>query len=160
LPIEKDKLPVEIQQAIDLESYRLDKTSNGKITLNRGQGEMSPENPLTPTPLNPVDIEALSEIIKELNQRYGTDFTEDDRLVIHQLEEHLANIPMLEQTVRVNTPENAMLTFKEVLENLLQELIDTQFKFYKQVNENPDFAQTLTKFLFERYRKGLEIKDV
>lgn len=155
LPIEKEKLPVEIQQAIDIESYRLDKTSSGTIGLNRGQGEMSPENPLTATQLNPGDIEALSEIIKELNQRFGTDFTENDRLVIRQLEEHLAAIPMLEQTVRVNTPENAMLTFKAVLENLLQELIDTQFKFYKQVNANPDFAQTLTKFLFERYRKSL-----
>jgi len=155
LPIEKEKLPVEIQQSIDLESYRLDKTSSGKITLQRGQGEMKPEDPLTPNRINQPDIEALSEIIKELNERFGTDFTEEDRLVIRQLEEHLAKIPMLEQTVRVNTPENAMLTFKEVLENLLQELIDTQFKFYKQVNANPEFADTLTKFLFERYRKGL-----
>ncbi len=48
LPIEKEKLPVEIQQAIDLESYRLDRTSSGKIALERGKGEMSPENPLTP----------------------------------------------------------------------------------------------------------------
>lgn len=155
LPIEKEKLPVEIQQSIDLESYRLDKTSSGKITIQRGQGEMKPEDPLTPDKINQPDIEALSEIIKELNERFGTDFTEEDRLVILQLEEHLAKIPMLEQTVRVNTPENAMLTFKEVLENLLQELIDTQFKFYKQVNANPEFAQTLTKFLFDRYRKSL-----
>ena len=65
-------------------------------------------------------------------------------------------MPMLAQSVRVNTPENAMLTFKEVLEAQLQERIGTHFKFYKQVNANPDFAQTLTKFLFERYRKGLE----
>lgn len=156
LPIEGEKLPVEIQQSIDLESYRLDNTSSGRITLQRGQGEMKPENPLTPNTINQPDFEALSEIIKELNERFGTDFTEEDRLVIRQLEEHLAKIPMLEQTVRVNTPENAMLTFKEVLENQLQELIDTQFKFYKQVNANPEFAQTLTKFLFERYRKGLE----
>jgi type I restriction enzyme R subunit len=155
LPIEKEKLPIEIQQSIDLESYRLDKTSSGKISLQRGRGEMKPEDPLTPNKLNQSDIEALSEIIKELNQRFGTDFIEDDRLVIHQLEEHLAKNPILEQTVRVNTPENAMLTFREVLENLLQELIDTQFKFYKQVNGNPEFAETLTKFLFERYRKGL-----
>ncbi len=64
---------------------------------------------------------------------------------------------MLEQTVRVNTPENAMLTFKEVLERQLQEMIDTHFKFYKQVNANPEFAQTLTKFLFDRYRRGLGV---
>ena len=31
-----------------------------------------------------------------------------------------------------------------------------QLKFYKQVNANPDFAQTLTQFLFERFRKCLE----
>ncbi len=155
IPPEKDKLPLEIQQAIDLESYRLDKTGSRKITLRRGLGEMSPENPLTPPAGNNPDMEALSEIIKELNQRFGTDFSEEDRLVIRQLEEHLAAIPMLEQTVRVNTPENAMLTFRQVLEDLLQELIDTQFKFYKQVNANPDFAQTLTKFLFERYRRSL-----
>jgi type I restriction enzyme R subunit len=157
LPVDKEKLPLEIQQAIDLESYQLNKTSSGKIGLQRGQGEMSPENPLSPLGKKIEDIEALSEIIKELNQRFGTDFTEEDRLVIRQLEEHLTGNPTLAQSVRVNTPENAMLTFKEVLEDLLQELIDTQFKFYKQVNANPDFAQTLTKFLFDRYRKSLGV---
>jgi hypothetical protein len=57
--------------------------------------------------------------------------------------------------MRSNPPEKALLTFKEVLEDLLGEMIDTQLKFYKQVNGNPDFAQTLTKFLFDRYRKGM-----
>jgi len=59
------------------------------------------------------------------------------------------------QTIRVNAPENAMLTFRQVLEDLLQEMIDTHFKFYKQVDGNPLFAETLTKFLFERYRTSL-----
>ncbi len=160
LPFAKEKLPVEIQRSIDLESYRLEKTASGKITLQRGQGELKPEDPLTASKVTPPDIEALSEIIKELNERFGTDFSEEDHPIIRQLEEHLASMPMLAQTVRVNTPENAMLTFKEVLEKLLQDLIETQFKFYKQVNANPDFAQTLTKFLFDRYRKGLEASGI
>lgn len=157
LPIEKEKLPVEIQQSIDLGSYQLNETGTGSIVLQRGKGEMKPENPLKSEVVISSDMETLSVIIKELNERFGTDFTEDDRLVIRELEEHLARIPMLEQTVRVNTPENAMLTFKEVLETLLQDLIDTQFKFYKQVNGNPEFAETLARFLFERYRKGMAI---
>lgn len=160
LPIEKDKLPLEIQQAIDIASYQLNKTGSGKIGLKRGQGEMAPEDPLTPPKTAEAELEALSAIIEELNQRFGTDFSPEDRLVIRQLEEHLATIPMLAQSVRVNTPENAMLTFREVLESQLQELIDTQFKFYKQVNANPDFAQTLAKFLFERYRKSLEAGEI
>jgi type I restriction enzyme R subunit len=155
LPFEKEQLPLEIQQAIDLESYRLNKISSGNISLQRGQGQMDPENPLRSAKTNAADFEALSELIKELNQRFGTDFSDDDSLVIHQLEEQLAQNPILEQTMRVNTPENALLTFREVLENLLQDLINTQFKFYKQVNTNPAFAQALTQHLIDRYRNGL-----
>lgn len=159
LPIEKEKLPVEIQQAIDLDSFKLEKTSSGRITLSRGKGEIPPENPLS-SKNNTDEIETLSVIIDELNQRFGTDFTPDDRLVIHELEERLAHNPILEQTLRVNTPENAMLTFKEVLEQLMTDLVDTQFKFYKQVNGNPEFATTLSNFLFERYRKSIEAKGL
>lgn len=158
LPIEKEDLPIEIQQAIDLDSYKLDKTSNGKITLNRGKGEILPENPLSGGNVLSSEIESLSVIINELNQRFSTDFTPEDRVVIHQLEQQLATNPILEQTLRVNTPENAMLTFKEVLEQMMTDLVDTQFKFYKQVNSNPEFATTLSNFLFERYRRSIEGK--
>ena len=154
LPVERERLPLEIQQAIDLESYRLEKTSEGAIKLVRGKGEIKPENPLTSGAF-PTDLEALSKIIQELNQRFGTDFNDDDRLVIRQIEDRLFQDERLEQTIRVNAPENAMLTFRQVLEDLLQEMIDTHFKFYKQVDANPEFAETLTKFLFERYRSSL-----
>lgn len=154
LPVERERLPLEIQQAIDIESYRLEKSSEGKIKLDRGKGEIKPENPLTGGAFT-SDLEALSHIIQELNQRFGTDFAEDDRLVIRQIEEQLAQDDRLEQTIRVNAPENAMLTFRQVLEDLLQEMINTNFKFYKQVDGNPEFAETLTKFLFDRYRSSL-----
>jgi len=154
LPVERERLPLEIQQAIDLESYRLEKISEGTIQLDRGKGELKPENPLTDGQFR-TDMEALSKIIQELNQRFGTDFSDDDRLVIRQIEDRLLHDERLEQTIRVNAPENAMLTFRQVLEDLLQEMIDTHFKFYKQVDANPQFAETLTKFLFERYRSTL-----
>jgi len=154
LPVERERLPLEIHQAIDLESYRLEKISEGTIQLDRGKGELKPENPLTDGQFR-TDMEALSKIIQELNQRFGTDFSDDDRLVIRQIEDRLLHDERLEQTIRVNAPENAMLTFRQVLEDLLQEMIDTHFKFYKQVDANPQFAETLTKFLFERYRSTL-----
>jgi len=155
---DKDKLPTEVQQAIDLESWRLEKTSSGTINLQRGQGEIAPENPVSAGVHPNPELEALSQIIQELNQRFGTDFSAEDRLVIRQLEDHLAAIPMLEQTIRVNTPENAMLTFREVLEKQLNEMIDTHFKFYRQVNTNPDFAELLTRFLFDRFRSRLGLE--
>ena len=47
--------------------------------------------------------------------------------------------------------ENARLTFDHVVNELLQGMIDGHFKFYKQVNDDPEFAKTFLDWLFEHY---------
>ncbi len=155
LPIEREKLPYEIQQAIDLENLTVKQTGKAKIKLKHKTGELDPDVLGQPAGLPPSEIEALSEIIKELNERFGTEFTEEDRMVIHQIEQKLAQDERLGQTIRVNTPENAMLTFKQVVQDLFHEMLETNFKFYQNMDNNPDFADKLTKTLFDRYRKTL-----
>lgn len=54
-------------------------------------------------------------------------------------------------SIRVNSPENAQLTFNNVVNDQMQEMVETNFKFYKQVNDDPDFAQALLSWLFQRY---------
>jgi type I restriction enzyme R subunit len=85
----------------------------------------------------PNSVEALSQIIQELNERFGTDFTTDDKVFIQHLEGKLATDQALGASVRVNTVENARLTFDHVANDKIQELIDTNFKFYKQINDDP-----------------------
>jgi len=53
----------------------------------------------------------------------------------------------------VNTRENARLTFDQLAEDKLQDMIDTNFQFYKQITDDPEFTKHLFDFLFERYRK-------
>ena len=130
-------------------------TGKAKIKLKHKTGELDPDVLGQPGGLPPAEIEALSEIIKELNERFGTEFTEEDRLVIHQIEQKLAQDERLGQTIRVNTPENAMLTFKQVLQDLFQDMLETNFKFYQNMDNNPEFADKLTKTLFDRYRRTL-----
>ena len=57
--------------------------------------------------------------------------------------------------MRVNPPENARLTVDHVVNDLLQGMIDGHFKFYKQVNDDPDFSKYLLDRLFERYLQGV-----
>jgi len=101
----------------------------------------------------PDDIEPISQIIKELNDRFGTDFTEQDKVFIEQLEAKLALDIALANSVKVNPPENARLTFDHVVEDKLQGMIDSNFKFYKQITDNPAFNQQFVDWLFERYVK-------
>ena len=154
LPVERDRLPVEIQRNIDIESYRVQKTSGGKIKLERGAAELAPVNIQAILTSIPDDMEPLSLIIRELNQRFGTGFSEEDRVFIQQLEERLASDSALEASLRVNTRDNARLTFDNVMNDEVQDMVDSNFKFYKQITDDPEFAKLLQDWLFERYVKG------
>lgn len=145
------QLPLEVQQNIDLEAFRLRKTGTTKIKLDTGAQELDPMKAKDEGGSKPEDIEPLSQIIRELNERFGTDFTEDDKVFIRQLEQRLANDPALEASIRVNPPADVRLTFDQVVNDKLQEMIDSNFKFYKQITDNPDFAQDLLGWLFSRY---------
>src|SRR5579859_3508859 len=158
LPNTYERLPVEIQQTIDIESYRVQQTSKGKISLPRGVGEVLPIGPKEVYNLPQDALEPLSRIIQALNEHFGTDFSEDAKLCILELEQRLAIDTGLQTSVRVNPPENARLTFDLVVNELLQGMIDGHFKFYKQVNDDPDFSKFLLDLLFERYLKSVSGK--
>src|SRR5262249_59621997 len=61
--------------------------------------------------------------------------------------------PALEASVKVNVPENARLTFDHVANDKIQEMIDSNFKFYKQITDDPEFEKFFLGWLFERYKR-------
>lgn len=154
LPISRDRLPVEIQQAIDIESYRVQQTGKGKIALPRGTVDLDPIGSKQNYTIVPDELEPLSQIIKLLNELFGTDFSEEDKVCIRELEVRLAGNAALEASLRANTRENARLTFDHVVNDLLQGMIDGHFKFYKQINDDPQFAKRFLDWLFERYSQN------
>ncbi|MFQ5946127.1 MAG: type I restriction endonuclease subunit R, partial [Anaerolineae bacterium] len=86
LPVSREDLPREIQQNVDMESYRIQRRHTGRIGLERGQGEVEPIGVKPLHGQTPEEVEPLSQIIGELNERFGTDFTAEDRVFIQQLE--------------------------------------------------------------------------
>jgi len=56
-------------------------------------------------------------------------------------------------SVQVNTPENAKLTFQHVFSDLLQDTIGSNFKFYKRMTDDTQFAEFLIGRLSEEYRR-------
>ena len=106
-------------------------------------GGLPPEPPLP---------EPLSEILKRLNERFGTDITGPAaEEFIEALEAKLDEDQGLAASFAVNAPENARLTFDNKVRDHVQDMIDTNFKFYKQINDKPEFADFLNDLLFDRY---------
>jgi len=156
LPVKREKLPLEIQQQIDIDSYRVQLASSGKIELQRGQGGLEPVGPGLAVAPPPNEVERLSEIIRELNERFGTQFSEKDKVFLQDLEARLGDDLALANSVRVNTRDNARLTFDHVATDKVQDMIDMNFKFYKQITDDPEFGQQLFDWLFERYVRRME----
>ncbi|MFQ5857019.1 MAG: type I restriction endonuclease subunit R, partial [Anaerolineae bacterium] len=154
LPISRERLPVEIKQAVDIDSFRLQQTSSGPIKLPRGEGELQPLYE-TPGGYHTKDEEPLSQIIRELNERFGADFADEDkvRVVVGQLDSSLAKNEALKRSVEVNPPEKARLSFEHFVGDEMQKMIDIHFKFYKKFTDDPDFAQYFLGWLFDRYHR-------
>jgi type I restriction enzyme R subunit len=104
----------------------------------------------------PERLEPLSAIIRELNEKFGTDFRENDKVVIRQHEERLSTHESLADSIRVNTSENARLTFESVVTDQLQDLANTNFEFYKRVTDDEAFARHFLNWLFERVQKNIQ----
>src|SRR5712692_229830 len=66
LPMTLERLPIEIQQNIDIESYSIKQTSKGPITLPRGASNIEPIGQKEVYSLGQEELEPLSQIIQEL----------------------------------------------------------------------------------------------
>ena len=152
---EERSLPKEIVGKIDIDSYRLQRTHKGKIQLERGQKEVPPILPKAGHGVPVEALEPLSEIIRELNERFGAGLTEQDKVVIQAIEDRLAADEALQASVRVNPPETARLAFEQVVTDRLQDLVDTNFKFYKRFSDDGEFAKFLLDWLFRRFREQM-----
>ncbi|MHB8420551.1 MAG: AlbA family DNA-binding domain-containing protein [Myxococcales bacterium] len=154
LPADRDELPREVQQNIDMESYRLQQTSSGRIALERKPGLLEPVSTKSAHGSPPEELEALSRIIAELNERFGLNLGPEHRVTVGQMMERLDDDAALDAAARVNTRENVRLTFDQKVEQVIQEIVDSNFDLYQRVTDDHAFGDVLKNFLFDQYLRA------
>ncbi len=98
--------------------------------------------------------EALSKIIEDLNTRFNTSFTEDEIMVIKQLEKKISEDEALQQQLKNGSKHAVEATFRQVAEDAFQDLVNDNFKFYKKVSEDDEVSKEFFARLFEWYIDG------
>jgi len=146
-------LPTEVQEKIDLESLATKQTFTGDISLSRGDGEVEPPTKPGSTQVPPKNLEPLSIIIAELNERFGANLTDDDKVTLAYLQDILSADESLKASVRVNPPETARLAFNQVVADRLQDIVESNFDLYKRLSDDPAFAKVLVDWLFSEFRR-------
>jgi type I restriction enzyme R subunit len=154
LPPDRTELPREVQQNIDMESYRLQQTTSGRIALDRRPGVLDPAGAKGGYAVPPEQLEPLSRIIAELNDRFGLNLGPEHRLTLGQMMERLEDDAALDAAARVNTRENVRLTFDQKVEHVIQDIVDSNFDLYKRITDDRAFGEALKNFLFDQYLRG------
>jgi type I restriction enzyme R subunit len=151
LPADRAELPREVQQNIDMESYRVQQTGSGKLTLERKPGVLDPMGPKGGPGTSPEELEILSRIIAELNERFGLNLGPEHRVTLGQMMERLDADAALDASARANTRENVRLTFDQKVEHVIQEIVDSNFELYRRITDDSAFGEVLKNMLFDQY---------
>ena len=151
LSTEREELPREIQQSIDMESYRIQQTGSGKVALVRKGSPLDPVASKETRDPTPEELEALSRIIADLNERFGIELGSEHRVTLGRMLDRLGEDAALEVATRVNTLENVRITFDHKVEQVIQEIVDINFDLYKRITDDPNFGEILKNHLFDEY---------
>ena len=151
LRVDREELPLEIRQNIDMESYRIQRTGSGKVALERKGDKLDPVRTKEPGQRTPEELEALSRIIADLNERFGIELGPEHRITLGRMMERLEEDSALEVATRVNTLENVRITFDHRVEQVIQEIIDLNFDFYKRITDDHAFGEVVKNHLFDQY---------
>ena len=151
LTVAREELPREIQQNIDMESYRIQQTGSGKVALERNGNRLDPVRTKEQEQRTPEELEALSRIIADLNERFGIELGPEHRVTLGRMLDRLGEDAALEVATRVNTLENVRITFDHKVEQVIQEIVDLNFDLYKRITDDPVFGEVIKNHLFDQY---------
>ena len=155
LTVEKEKLPYEILEAVDFTSYKLTRQGKASICLEGSDQLLEPISNYQ-SKKREKEYDALSNILKDVNDRYGTDFSEEDRVILDNLSQRLEKDKALEGSIKNNTRETAKVKFNEAFQRELVKLYKEHFEFYKKVNSNNESKKHLVEKMFSNFYNQLE----
>lgn len=154
LPVDKEDLPVEILKQVNLNSLKVVNKGTAHISLVNEPGVLDPLGGGSTTGNDLPERDLLSHIVKDVNEKYGTNFTDYDRVIADKLTRKLMDDKNLDGSINSNARDIAKVKFDEIFEKELVEMVNNHFDFYQKVNNDRDTHRYLKDRIFDMvYRK-------
>lgn len=151
--IEKLKLDNDLA----LEYYRLQKMNENAINL-QAKGEVSLETTSDAGMTRLKEDKAkLSEIVNVLNDRFGTDFDEADKIFFEQIEEELFKNESLKIQAQNNDISNFKFAFEDEFLGTIYERMEQNDEIFAKILESSEFRRIVQDWmlnkLYSRFNK-------
>ena len=150
LPRREGTLPFEVREAVDLDSFRIQQTYRGQIYLDKTDAGLAG---ITDNTRGSTEEERdfLSNIVQTLNDTYGTELTDEDKVDLDRIREKLEEHEGLQAAMAAdNTVSNVEIKFNEVVDSLLLEFVNTKLGLYKKLTK-PEVNKMMKKRWFEGF---------
>jgi type I restriction enzyme R subunit len=152
LPAPKEEdLSKGILEAIDMDSYRVEKKTAMKIALADKDAEIEPLPTDAPGHKSEPELDRLSNILKMFNDQFGTLFTDSDR-VAKRIRDDIAPkvaADVAYQNAKENTPHTARKAHDQALGKVMQHLLKDDTQVYKQFVENESFRRFVGDMVYQ-----------
>lgn len=97
-----------------------------------------------------LELERLSSIIDVLNERFGLDLTEADKLLFDQFEQSWVEDGELSDQARSNTLDNFRLAFDRKFLQTIVTRVDANDEIFKKILDDDDFRSIIGKYYLQR----------
>lgn len=133
--------------SIRLEYYRLQKISEGSISLNIPKVyNLDGPTDIATAMLREPEVQ-FSRVIDVVNNRFGTEFNQVDQYFFDQIVEVAIADEDIIQAAKSNSQDKFTLMFKSILQQLFIERIDQNEEIFARFMEEKDFNKNLTQLL-------------
>ncbi|MBA4406579.1 restriction endonuclease subunit R [bacterium] len=157
LPYEKETLPLEITQMVDMDKYRVQEEENGSIILN-------PEDTILENPLGDGhgikrqdSKEILEVIVKEINDKYAIALGDDDKVVKEMYESLKKDDPLMASLRADNIEEVKRMKLRESIDQALLKNAEPPIEFMNRLSKDKGLANYVVSQFYHLLMK--ELKD-
>ena len=141
-----------ILEAIDMDSYRVEKKAAVRIQLPESGPEIEPV-PATGGGGKPEpELDRLSNIIKVFNDQFGnipwTDADRIHRLITEEIPERVSADKAFQNAKQNSDRQNARIEHDKALRRIMMALLKDDTELFKQFSDNEGFRRWLTDTIF------------
>jgi type I restriction enzyme, R subunit len=153
-----DETPVDVLENIDMDSYRVEVEAAMEIALADADAEIEPVPTGAGDGFPEPDMDQLSSVIRDFNDRFGaTEFRDQDRVtrfLFEELPERIGANDRVQNALRNSDTQNARIEHNRAVDDELLGSLSDHTELYALYNTDKSFKDWLQNRLFEAARQS------
>jgi type I restriction enzyme R subunit len=159
LPPNPKSLPTEVLEEIDLDSYKIQHQYTVDLHLETGDSAMEGMKPGGGGKMEDEEMEWLTRIIKVLNDTYGLDLKEEDKVEFERMKKNIySNNELMSFFNPKNSKDNIEDKFNEEIDSELLNFINTKLELYNKLSDdkiNSTFKRLWFNDIYDQRVRGI-----